>query len=148
MIDTDRIIEEQGKFEPLGCEWGYDDITEFSLHIANLVRKEEVIPLKEEYANYLRDKSDELAALKSGIEPLRAKAEAWDNFVSLQTGDVQEMANKAKDYDALKTRIAGGIRVYARSNEDNQIAYISNYADSGLFPAMLIFDEQQQPLTE
>lgn len=38
-----------------------------------------------------------------------------------------------------KKRLA--IRVYARANQKNQVAYVSDYEDSGLKPAVLIFDE-------
>lgn len=50
---------------------------------------------------------DSLTVRTKERDALLAKARAWDDFVSLQSGDIKEMANKAKDYDAIKAELAG-----------------------------------------
>ncbi len=58
-------------------------------------------------------------ALRAYVVALQAKAQAWENFVSLQTGSVQEMARKALEADGLQ---ADACR-YRWLREQNTVPY-------------------------
>jgi hypothetical protein len=147
MIDRERIIDEQSQFEILGCEWGYDDVTEFASHIANLVRKEEVEPLQdraEEYSEVLRSLACYVVPGGynapdpiSGHEFAAKIKDGIDSYINRICALQDELAT-------LKARIDGGVRVHAFNLAGWEAVQAFDHDELRKEPnATLIFNEPQ-----